>query len=120
MNYYILTYAIYLPLSVFITIWVAKVLFNNGKLFLIDIFHGDKELAHSVNNLLLVGFYLVNIGYVFFTMREYGTIENERQFIELLIPKLGLIILTLGGMHFFNLFIFFRLRRNAKKHVPVA
>lgn len=115
MNYYILTYSIYLPISVLITIWVAKVLFTNGKLFLIEIFHGDKELAHSVNNLLLVGFYLVNIGYIFFTMSESSTITNDRQFVELLVPKLGLIILTLGGMHFLNLLIFFKLRKNAKR-----
>lgn len=120
MDYYILTYAIYLPISVIITVWVARVLFSNGKLFLVDIFHGDKDLANSVNNLLLVGFYLVNIGYVCYTMKEEADIFDQRQFVELLVRKLGVIILTLGLMHFLNLFIFFKLRKNAKRQQLTA
>ncbi len=64
MNYIIVTYCLYLFITICLTIWVARTLFKNGKVFLIDIFHGNKELADSVNNLLLVGFYLVNLGYV--------------------------------------------------------
>ena len=59
----IAAYVVYLVLSIGITIWVAKTLFKNGKVFLHDIFHGNQALAESVNNLLLVGFYLVNVGY---------------------------------------------------------
>ena len=63
MNYIIITYSFYLAITIALTVWVARTLFKNGKVFLIDIFHGNKELADSVNNLLLVGFYLINIGY---------------------------------------------------------
>ncbi len=62
MIYIILTYCIYLVVTICLTIWIAKTLFKNGQVFLVDIFHGNKELAISVNNLLLVGFYLINIG----------------------------------------------------------
>ena len=85
----------------------------NGKIFLIDIFHGNKELADSVNNLLLVGFYLINVGYAVYTLKEYNTIISMQEVIERLSIKLGVIILILGGMHFFNLFIFFKLRNKA-------
>ena len=61
MNYIIITYMLYLALTISITIWVTRTLFRNGKVFLVDIFHGNKELADSVNNLLLVGFYLINL-----------------------------------------------------------
>ena len=114
MNYFILTYAFYLTISILLTIWVARVLFKNGHVFLVDIFHGNQELANSVNKLLLVGFYLINIGYVSLALKETGGIQNIQVVIEVLSRKLGCIILILGGMHFFNLAIFFKLRSRAK------
>ena len=113
MNYIIATYSFYLLITISLTIWVARTLFKNGKVFLIDIFHGNKELADSVNNLLLVGFYLINLGYAVYTLQVTGGINNVQQVIEVLSIKVGLIILILGGMHFFNLYIFFNLRKKA-------
>ncbi len=113
MTYIIITYSFYLIITIALTMWVARTLFKNGKIFLIDIFHGNKELADSVNNLLLVGFYLINIGYAVYTLQVTGTIVNTREVIEKLSLKIGLIILILGAMHFFNLYIFFTLRKKA-------
>jgi hypothetical protein len=112
-NYIIPTYVTYLVVTIALTIWVAKTLFKNGKVFLIDIFHGNKELADSVNNLLLVGFYLVNIGYAVYTLKVQTAIMNPQEMIEMLSVKVGFIILLLGAMHFFNLFVFFKLRKKA-------
>lgn len=114
MNHYIIpTYVTYLVVTIALTIWVAKTLFKNGKVFLIDIFHGNKELADSVNNLLLVGFYLVNIGYAVYTLQVHSAIVNAQEMIEMLSVKIGFVILLLGAMHFFNLFVFFKLRKKA-------
>jgi hypothetical protein len=115
MNYVILTYAIYAPLTIGLTVWVARTLFTNGRVFLVDIFHGNELLADSVNKLLVVGFYLINIGYAVYTLQIFGEINNAQVVIEKLSVKLGAIILILGGMHFFNLFVFFKLRRRAKE-----
>lgn len=114
MNYIIVTYLLYLLITISLTVWVARTLFKNGKIFLIDIFHGNKELADSVNNLLLVGFYLVNIGYAVYTLQVDYNIINTQQLIESLSLKVGFIILILGAMHFFNLYIFFNLRKKAQ------
>lgn len=113
MTHIIVTYSLYLVITIALTIWVARTLFKNGKIFLVDIFHGNKDLADSVNNLLLVGFYLINIGYAVYTLQVTAPIENLQQVIERLSLKIGLIILILGGMHFFNLYIFFTLRKKA-------
>lgn len=113
MNQVIITYTLYLVISICLTIWVAKTLFKNGKVFLVDIFHGNTILADSVNNLLLVGFYLINVGYAVYTLRITSNIDNAREIIEMLSFKIGLIILILGAMHFMNLYIFFTLRRRA-------
>jgi hypothetical protein len=102
MNYIIINYSFYLVITIALTVWVARTLFKNGKVFLIDIFHGNKELADSVNNLLLVGFYLINIGYAVYTLQVTSSISNFQEVIEKLSVKVGLIILILGAMHFFN------------------
>lgn len=113
MNQIIITYTLYLIITICLTVWVAKTLFKNGKIFLYDIFHGNKELADSVNNLLLVGFYLVNLGYAIYTLRIHDTVLNFQQIFESLSIKIGAIILILGGMHFLNLYVFFKLRNRA-------
>jgi hypothetical protein len=68
----------------------------------VDIFHGNTPLADSVNKLLVVGFYLMNIGYMCLVLKETNTIKSTREVIEVLSYKIGTIILILGGMHFFN------------------
>jgi hypothetical protein len=118
MSFIILTYIVYLALTISITIWVATTLFKNGKIFLIDIFHGNTDLANSVNNLLLTGFYLINLGYAIYTLQVTNTITNMQLVIEELSIKIGLIILILGAMHFFNLYIFFKLRKKALYEKP--
>lgn len=115
MNYFILTYTVYLTISILLTIWVAKVLFNNGRIFLVDIFHGNTPLADSVNKLLVVGFYLINIGYMTLVLKETDTIKSTQEVIEVLSYKVGTIILILGAMHFFNVVVFFKLRNKAQQ-----
>ena len=114
MNYHILTYVTYLPLSILLTIWVGRTLFKNGRPFLLDIFHSNTVLADAVNKILLVGFYLINIGYAVIMLQVLASISNPQEMIEMLSKKVGAIILILGGMHFFNLYILFRLRKRAK------
>ncbi len=113
MNAVVFTFAVYLPISLAVTIWVARTLHKNGRIFLVDAFHQNQELADSVNHLLVVGFYLINIGFVTYAWRfgvKPGTVE---QALDFLAGKLGLVLLILGGMHFFNLYLFNRFRRHA-------
>ena len=109
--YIIVCYVAYLALSLAATIWVAQTLQRNGRSFLIDAFHGNRELADSVNHLLVVGFYLINVGYVALALRTSDQVETARSTIELVCDKLGLVLIVLGVMHFFNLYVFNRLRK---------
>lgn len=105
------TYLLYLLMSVGVTVWVAKTLHRRGRIFLVTNFHGNESLADSINDLLVVGFYLVNFGYVSLALR-YGTKPtNFTESIEFLSTKIGLVLLILGGMHFGNLWIFSRIGR---------
>ena len=107
-------YLTYLALSLAVTIWVAKTLHRNGRLFLVQAFQGDTGLADSVNHLLVVGFYLVNVGYVALALGTADTPVNLRQSIELVSNKLGVVLIVLGLMHFFNLFVFSRIRARSR------
>jgi hypothetical protein len=93
---------------------VAQTLRQNGRSFLIDAFHGNRELADSVNHLLVVGFYLINVGYVTLALRTAAQVATVRNAIELVCDKLGLVLIVLGVMHFLNLYIFNRLRRRGQ------
>jgi hypothetical protein len=114
------TYLIYLALSVALTIWVARTLHKNGRVFLVDVFHGNEALADSVNHLLVVGFYLINFGYISLALKLGYAIETAEQSVEALSVKIGMVLLVLGGMHLFNLFVFSRMRRrsNAQPQPP--
>ena len=128
MDYIILAYCIYLPLAVALTVWVARTLYTNGKIFLVDIFHGQDELAASVNRLLQTGFYLISLGYAIIKLKIYtvytydqyagrdvaDTVSNMQDVMETLSAKLGGFILILGLMLFFNLFMLLILRSGAK------
>lgn len=109
----IMNYLIYIVLTVSVTIWVARTLSTNGAHLLMETFEGQEELAKAVNKLLVVGFYLVNIGYLSYTIKFYGQVNNIPQLIEALGLKVGGIVLLLGVMHFGNLFVLFRIRKAA-------
>jgi hypothetical protein len=107
------TYLIYVALSIALTIWVGRTLHKNGRVFLVDVFHGNEALADSVNHLLVVGFYLINFGYVSLALKLGYVIETAEQSVEALSVKIGMVLLVLGAMHFFNLLVFSRMRRRS-------
>lgn len=113
MNYTVITYALYLLITLPLTIWVARNLFRNGRIFLVDCFHGNEGLADSVNQLLVVGFYLVNFGFVSLYLKLADRVTDLQSVFEALSAKLGIVLLVLGGMHFFNLLVFTKWRKRA-------
>src|SRR5216117_3849784 len=107
------TYLAYLLISIALTVWVARTLHKNGRIFLVDSFTGNEALADSVNHLLVVGFYLINIGFVTLALKYGDKATNAQTALEILSSKVGLVLVVLGIMHFFNLLVFSKLRRRA-------
>ena len=118
MNETTITYAIYLLIAIPVTIWVARTLHRNGRVFLIECFGGDESMADSVNHLLVVGFYLINIGFVTLYLKLDVIVEGTTGIFEALSGKLGVVLLVLGAMHFLNLLVFSRLRDRGNRTVP--
>ncbi|GMA86620.1 hypothetical protein GCM10025868_18700 [Angustibacter aerolatus] len=83
------TYLCYTVVSLGLTAWVARTLFRNGALFLVDVFDGDAEMARAVNRLLVVGFWLINLGYVAFALRIGSDVPDARAAVEALSRKPG-------------------------------
>ena len=114
--YIVWAYGFYVLISVLLTVWVARTLSKNGLVFLVESFNNNRELANSVNHLLVVGFYLINIGFVTLALR-YGDRPTDAQTaLEILSSKVGLVLVVLGFMHFLNLAIFSKLRDRANQH----
>ena len=108
-----ITHGLYALISIAVTIWVAKTLHSSGRAFLIDAFRGNETLADSVNRLLVVGFYLINCGYIALALKYGAQPTNTVESIEFLSTKIGLVLLVLGFMHFTNLAIFTKMRGRA-------
>ena len=113
------SYLAYLGISIGVTVWVARTLHRNGRIFLVDSFLGNEALADSVNHLLVVGFYLVNIGYVSLALKLGAKPRDFAETIEYLSTKIGVVLLVLGFMHFMNLKIFSSMRRRASRPAGV-
>jgi len=105
-------YAMYAALSVALTVWLARTLARNGRVFLDDVFRENEALSKSVNQLLVVGFYLVNFGYACILL-EGGQAHDLRTAMEALASKMGALLLSLAVMHFSNMFVLHRIRRRA-------
>ena len=112
MNATVLTYAVYLALSIGLTVWTARTLSRNGEVFLHDVFKGEERIADATNRLLVVGFYLANLGFVALNLQVSGPIWSAQHAIEALAPKLGGVALLLGIVHVANVVVLTQVRRN--------
>ncbi|QMV21020.1 hypothetical protein GQS52_03645 [Streptomyces sp. SCUT-3] len=109
MDLTVVSYAVYLPVSIGLTVWVARTLSRNGRIFLNDVFSGDEKLADAVNHLLVVGFYLVNLGFVALWMKTEQAVAHTRGVFDALSTKVGTVLLVLG-LHL-NVYVLNKLRR---------
>lgn len=111
-------YGIYFVAAIVITVLVGRTLFRNGRTFLVDAFHGREEMADSVNHLLIVGFYLVNFGFMLLFLATGSRPERPLVVAEHLSWKLGIVVVVLGVMHMLNLLILNGLRSGGMKSTP--
>ncbi|QES49771.1 hypothetical protein DEJ50_20085 [Streptomyces venezuelae] len=113
MDLTVVAYVIYLLVSVGLTIWVARTLSRNGRIFISSVLQGDEKLADAVNHLLVVGFYLVNLGFVALYLKSAEAVADARSLFEALSVKLGVVLLVLGVMHLGNVWVLNKIRRRS-------
>ncbi len=108
--YLIGVYVIYGAIAVGLTAWLAKTLSSNGAVFLEGVFEDRPGMAPAVNRLLVIGFYMLNLGYAFLILKAQRT-TSAIDSVEVLITKLGILLVSLGAIHFVNMAIFWRIQR---------
>ena len=109
-----MTYFVYIGLSAALTLWVGRTLFRNGRIFLIESFDDNVEMADSVNQLLIVGFYLLNVGFVAFYLQAGSPPDTTVEAIKFVSAKIGVVAIVMGVIHYFNVFNIAKIRRKAK------
>lgn len=114
-SFHVTAYLIYLPVALLLTWYVARTLFRNSRVFMLDIFSGRADIALSTNRLFETGFYLLNMGFALWILHIRGEIVTGREMTEVLSYKLGGFSIYLGCMLFLNLYMFFRGRRIARQ-----
>ena len=110
----VVVYLAYAGASVGLTIWLARTLSKSGEVFLDDVFVDNPRMAPAVNRLLVVGFYLLNLGYAFVTLKAGADSLTPVQAMETLAAKLGALLISLGVIHFGNMYLFHRIRRRSQ------
>ena len=115
----VLAYLIYLPLALGLTLYVARTLFRNARVFMLDIFRGKEDIADSTNRLFEVGFYLLNMGFALKILEIRRGLETNQELVEVLADKVGGFAIYLGVMLFLNLYLFFRGRRKSRENRPL-
>jgi hypothetical protein len=113
-DHLISVYLVYACASIGLTIWLARTLFKNGEVFLEEVFADNPRMATAVNRLLVVGFYLLNLGYALLTLKAGHLVVTRTEAIETLAAKLGSLLLVLGVLHMGNLYLFHRIRRRGQ------
>ena len=113
MDYGVMIYVVYATVAVAMTALLARTLYRAGGVFLDDVFDGRPQLAAAVNRLLVVGFYMINLGYGLFLLRAEPQ-ETTFDAVAFLINRLAVLLLTLGVIHFVNVLVFWRIRHRAE------
>ena len=118
-NKIVLAYLVYLPVALGLTLYVARTLFRNARVFMLDIFRGKEDIADSTNRLFEVGFYLLNMGFALKILEFHRSLDSNQELVEALADKVGGFAIYLGVMLFLNMYLFFRGRRKSRENRPL-
>src|SRR5918996_2300711 len=114
----IVVYAVYVVIAAALTAWLARSLFRSGTAFLHDVFAERPKLADAVNRLLVVGFYMLNLGYALYILRASRGLDAFEA-VQFLVNRLALLLVSLAVLHFVNVFVFWRIRaRRGQRDMP--
>jgi hypothetical protein len=109
MNYNVAAYLIFLALVIFIIVYAGRYFYTNGRVFIVSLFNGNAVLADQVNKLLLIAYYLFNVGYSFISLRQWQKVDSVD--FSSVAYKAGVLVLILAATHYVNMFIIYRLSK---------
>jgi hypothetical protein len=98
-----LAYVLYLMITYLVTVHVGLVFYRNGRVYILQFFHGDAKLADFINKSLLTGYYLLNLGYAALMLRSWKTIHTWAELAAGIVSMTGRIMITLAVIHYLNM-----------------
>lgn len=105
MNYNLLGYTVFIALIVLIIVFVGRSCYRNGNLFVAELLPGHLDLCQQINKALLLGYYLVNIGYCAITLVTWDQIKSMHQLVEVIAIKMAIIIAIISVLHYLNILL---------------
>jgi hypothetical protein len=108
----ITAYIIYLVITYLITAWVGKILYKNGRHYILAVLKNDEQLTDIINKILLVGYYLMNLGYATIMLSFWKTISSFAELIASVGTMTGKIVLSLAVMHYINMYAIIIIGKN--------
>lgn len=113
MNYNIASYLVYGCITVYIICYVGKLFHSNGRIFILRLFHENESLTHTTNNILLMAYYLFNIGYSVVQFSFWQKVSALDTMIASVSMKTGILVMILAVTHYLNIsLIYFLSKRN--------
>jgi len=101
----VLSYCIYLTITYWVTVHVGLRFYRHGRLYILNLFRNNETLTDTVNRLLLLGYYLLNLGYAAVMIRFWDSVTTWAALLAGLCSMIGTIMLTLAFIHFVNMAI---------------
>lgn len=115
MNYNILSYALFSVLTIYIIFWVGRIFHRNGRIFILSFFNQREDITDTTNNLLLIAYYLFNIGYAIIQFSYWQVVQNINQILMSTLHKTGLLVLILGLLHYNNMLVIYLISKQQKE-----
>ena len=105
MNLNLIGYFIYLSITIYIILKVGKICYKNGNVYVSELLPNHQDLCQKINQVLLLAYYLLNIGYCAMTLISWRKIVSTTQLIETIGTKTAIIIFTISFLHYLNIVI---------------
>lgn len=103
MNLNLLAYILFFPAMMGLAVGVAQTCHRHGRPWMMGLFDDNDVLVDALNNILLVGCYLVNLGYIALVMAGWEEVTTMEQLLGSLGQHMATIILVLAGLHYQNI-----------------
>ena len=119
MNYNVPAYIVYLILTVFMIVFVGKYFYRNGRVFILGLMKGEEATTDHLNNILLVAYYLFNIGYAFVKLHFWQRIDNLETLVSSIAHHMSVLIFILASTHYMNMVLIWWLSRSKKSSLTI-
>lgn len=100
----IITYIVYLLLSAILVLLVGYWFYHFGEVYIIMLMPQEPQTAKLLNGLLLLGYYLLNLGFILYFLNQIDRLTHWNESILFIVKNLSLNIIVVALMHYLNMF----------------